>query len=189
MLTATVLETVAGILVGGAGSRMGGAAKGLLVAPTGEPIVVRLRQIFADLGLSCVLVGRRAEYVALGLDVLDDDPAGIGPLGGLCALLRHARGRYAITVACDLPFLTRDLVARLAAHPPGMAVAARRAEGWEPMLARYDATRALPIAERRAREGCTSLRDLLEELGALPLELTPGEERALVDWDSPEDRR
>jgi molybdenum cofactor guanylyltransferase len=181
--------TRGGILVGGAGSRMGGAAKGLLPAPSGEPIVARMRQILADLEVSCVLVGRRAEYAGLGLEMLDDDPPGIGPLGGLCALLRHAQGGYAIAVACDMPFVTRALVARLLAAPPSIAVAARTAGGWEPMLARYDAARALPIAERRAREGRASLRDLLDELGAERLELSVAEARALVDWDSPEDRR
>jgi molybdopterin-guanine dinucleotide biosynthesis protein A len=163
---------------------MGGVPKGLLIHE-GDALVFRLRRIFADLGVPTVLVGRRPEYVSTGLEIVDDDPPGIGPLGGLCALLRRAEGGVAIVVACDMPFVTTDLVARLLDAPAAAAVAPRLDGRWEPMLARYDAHAALPIALRRARDRETSLQGLLDELGAEPLPLLAGEERALVDWDEP----
>ena len=85
---------LAGVFVGGAGSRMGGVAKGLLRAPDGQPSVVRTVRMLSALGIPCGLVGAHAAYaeVAKELDVpvVADVPVGIGPLGGLVGLLQHA---------------------------------------------------------------------------------------------------
>src|SRR5512140_2393706 len=174
---------LAGIFVGGASSRMGGRAKGLLPSPDGPPIVDRWRGLFQTLGIPCVLVGRRAEYAGVPLEVLDDAPAGIGPLGGLVALLAHARGRarYALAVGCDMPLVSAELVGRILAAPDAAAVAPRVNERWEPMLARYDVARAHPIAQARARGDARgrSLQGLLDELAAAPLVLHPGDEALL----------
>lgn len=98
---------------------MGGVAKGLLPAPdTGEPLVVRLRHKAESLGLRCVLVGQAPAYAGLGLPMLADEPPGIGPLGGLRALLAAAAGAPVLALACDLPFVSRELIGRLAALRP-----------------------------------------------------------------------
>ena len=83
-----------GIFVGGASRRMNGHPKGLLPCePGGETIVGRLVRIVQALELPVVLVGQHEAYRPLGLPMLADQPPGVGPLGGLCALLRHAQGR------------------------------------------------------------------------------------------------
>lgn len=180
-------SVLAGVLVGGASSRMHGSPKGLLPSPDGAPIVQRTCTILGVLRIPCVLVGRSAAYATLGLTELDDEPAGIGPLGGLIALLRRAGDGWAVAIACDMPLVTPALVGRLVGAPDAAAVAPKIGGVWQPMFARYDAKLALPIAVRRAGEGRRSLQGLLDELGARELELAPGEERALVDWDTPSD--
>lgn len=184
---------LAGIFVGGASVRMGGLAKGLLASPDGPRIVDRWRGLFEAARIPCMLVGRRPEYVGVPLETLDDAPTGIGPLGGVLALLLHARAsaRYAITVGCDMPYVSEGLVGRLVAAPDATAVAPKIGGRWEPMLARYDVERALPIVEARARsqsEGARSMRGLLDALGAQQLSLAPDEEKLLDDWDEPADR-
>lgn len=181
---------VAGIFVGGAASRMGGRAKGLLVAPSGETIVARFRAMLEARGMPCVLVGppaRTAAYREIGLSVLADAGGIEGPLGGLVALLEHAHGGRAVTVACDMPYVGDGLVDRLLCAPPAPVVAPRREGRWEPFLARWDAAIVLPIARRCAAVGMRSLSRLIDAAGGRELPLSPAEAEELRDWDSPED--
>ena len=180
---------LAGVFVGGAGKRMGGVAKGLLVAPSGETLVARWQSLLARVGTDVVLVGARGEYAHLGLPMLDDDPPGVGPLGGLAALLGRAGARPALAVACDMPFVGEALLRRPLAAPPAPGVAPRRDGRWEPLLARYDAARVLPVVRAHLAQGRHALQGALDAAGAVELALVLGELAELRDWDTPEDVR
>jgi molybdenum cofactor guanylyltransferase len=185
-------SVVAGIFVGGGSTRMGGRPKGLLLAPSGETLVARWKGLFASLSIPCLLVGERARsaYASAGLEVLDDARAAddLGPLGGLLALLEHAGERAAIAVACDMPFVSAELVRRLAeARATAPAIAARREGRWEPFFARYDAKAALPIALEHADARRGSLQALLDAALAEELTMSDAEHAELRDWDAPED--
>ena len=180
---------VVGVFVGGAASRYGGVPKGLLSAPSGEQsLVARLASIAQSLGLDVVLVGEHPAYATLGLPTLRDVPGARGPLGGLAALLEYAGERPAIALACDLPHVTRDLLARLASAPSAAVVAARRAERWEPLFARYAPLLCLDSVRAAISQQRFALQSLLTDLGARVLPLSPDEECLLHDWDSPADR-
>ena len=188
------MTVLVGIFVGGRARRMGGIAKGLLVAPGGdEPIVSRLARLAREAYPSSrvVLVGDNAAYAGLGLQALADAPMGVGPLGGLCALLDAAdreRAGAAVALACDLPFVSGALLARLSAERLDADALAPRPGGvWQPLFARY-APGPASIAGRAALEaGERSLYRVLERLGerTAELELSPEEEAALTDWDEP----
>jgi molybdopterin-guanine dinucleotide biosynthesis protein A len=183
-----------GLFVGGRGSRFGGAAKGNLRLASGLRLIERLvgvaRGALPEAPL--VLVGRRPEYADLGLETLADAPAGIGPLGGLRALIAHAaaEGRAgAIALACDLPFVTTELVQRLAIETPDAELFAPREAGiWHALAARY-AVRALPAIDAAIAAGEHSLQKLFVRVGsgAAPLLVEGDELEALRDWDSPGD--
>jgi len=183
-----------GVFVGGRGSRMGGAAKGLLALPSGERLLDRLLgEAHAALPeASTILVGAAAAYASFALGALDDDPPGIGPLGGLTALLAHAQGTghdAVLALACDLPFVSRTLLSRLSMAAPGaLAVAPRRDGRWEPLCARY-AVAALPLAREAVSEKRHSLQSLFARFAqqASELSLSDSEQRELFDWDTPED--
>lgn len=186
-------QAVCGILVGGRARRMGGTPKGLLEAEAGVPIVQKLRAACAALGARVLLVGdaaSRAPYAGEVADGIDDDPRAEGPLAGLLSLLANARdgeGR-AVALACDMPFVTESALGRLLTDPSDAAVLApRRGSTWEPFFARYDAPRVLPLALSAAQRGRFALQALLEEARAEAFAMSADEERALVDWDTPED--
>ncbi len=164
-----------------------GSAKGLLVID-GRPLLARLLDVCAAAGFKPVLVGRRAEYANYTQwPVVPDSPAGIGPAGGLGALLDFA-SEPVIAVACDMPFVTGDLLARLRDEAPAAAALAPQREGrWEPLCARYDAARVAPLLRARVARNQLGLQGLLQEAGAQTLALRADEERALVDWDTPAD--
>ena len=181
-------RVIAGVFIGGRGSRMGGAVKGLLAAPGGEvTLVERWRRMLAALGVEVVLAGQHVAYASLGLEMIADEPPGIGPLGGLVGLLRRAGTARALAFACDMPFVSARLVGRLIAAPPAAVIAPRRGDHWEPLCARYDAPRVLPHALRRVAAKEHRLQPLLDEVGAVALSPEPGDDRELHDWDAPGD--
>jgi molybdopterin-guanine dinucleotide biosynthesis protein A len=169
---------------------MGGRAKGLIASPEGPPIVERWERLLRDLGHDVVLVGAHDAYAHLPVERIADEPPGIGPLGGLVALLRRAAGSRVLALACDMPYVSRGLVERLAGEAADAPILAPRREArWEPLFARYDATLVLPLAvsQTHPASGSRSLQRLLDLAGAVEMPLSPVEQRELDDWDSPGD--
>jgi molybdenum cofactor guanylyltransferase len=187
-----------GIFVGGRGSRMGGVAKGLLKAPDSEATLVeRLRAELASAlpDAEVVLVGAAEAYTALGLAAVNDEPPGVGPIGGLIGLLAHAERRGAeqvLALACDLPRIGGELLRRLVneVHGAGALVTAQ-GEIRNPLIARYAVARTLPEVRKALGSGQRSLQAVLDRLGndAVTLRLTELEAATLDDWDTPDDMR
>lgn len=189
----TGAPAILAIFVGGASSRMGGAPKGRLAAPdTGEPLVDKLVRLGREAALEPVLVGDASAYADLapGVPRLADDPPGVGPLGGLVAALVHAGARPVVAVACDMPFVTADVLRAIALHPSDAAVVAPRLgreAPFETLLARYDPSRVLPAARAAIAEGRRSLQALLATLEVFSVEPDEALRQAAIDWDEPAD--
>ena len=185
-----VEHAVLGVLVGGRSRRMGGRPKGLLEAPGGgETLVERLAREGRAAGLEPVLVGEAAAYASVAPDVqrLADDPPGVGPLGGLAALLAHAGDRDAIAVGCDMPYVDAAILRRLVGDPRDAGVLAARRDGrWEPLLARYRARHVHPALTAALAEGVRSFQELFARLDVAELPVDEALSRALADWDAPD---
>jgi len=182
---------------------MQGRPKGLLLAPreadgSRTTILERTIALARELVLArarresgeVVLVGRAEAYAATGVRAIEDHAAaaGEGPLAGLAGLLDHARGATVIAVACDMPYLTRAMLASLASYAPDAAAVAPRQDGkWSALFARYDSRRAAPAAVALLASGVRSVQPLLDVCGARELPLSPEERAALRDWDRPGD--
>jgi molybdopterin-guanine dinucleotide biosynthesis protein A len=189
---------VAGIFVGGRGSRLGGIAKGLLKAPDSETTLVeRLLQQLAHAApdAETVLVGNAEAYASLRQRSIADEPSGIGPLGGLLGLLSYARARgytTALVLACDLPRLDAAIIMRLLNDSPDAhAVVAEQAGVRNPLIARYATEPSLLAARHVLQDGQRSLQAVLEllEPHVACLRLSAAEAAVLGDWDEPQDMR
>lgn len=189
------MSVVVGIFVGGAGSRMGFVAKGLLAAPASNQSL--LARLLGVCGVALpevvpVLVGRKAAYSDFGLTELDDDPAGIGPIGGFRALLKHAERAHAervLALACDLPYLDEATILRLNL-PLNRAARVPFVNGkWQPLAAAYAPTLTLAAVEKTIARDQRALMRVLDELGDA-VEKIEGDEHfanTLRDWDTPQD--
>ena len=180
-----------GIFIGGAAKRMGGYPKGLLPIAgaepgTVEPIVLCLRRLAESVNLDTVLVGKHAAYQHLGIPHLGDEPEGIGPMGGLRALLLAAKGREVIALACDMPLVSKQILERLVAVDLTAAdVAAVQTEPGAPLesfLARYRPTVRSHL-EQAIASGEHSLQRVLRGLRVKTLLLSEEERRVAQDWD------
>ena len=96
---------------------MGGVQKALLRAPdTGEALIARLVRLGREAGHDLVLLGAADIGAAVSGVPQLPDAAEIGPLAALQSLLAYAGERDALCLACDMPFVTAELLAKLASE-------------------------------------------------------------------------
>lgn len=118
-------------------------------------------------------------YGDLGLPIITDDPAHVGPIGGLRAALRHRLAQHGTgwiaLASCDLVRPKRDWLDTLhqAMRAEGPPAAAFYADRWEPMPALYH-TDLLPRIEQQLTGRAHSLQQLLDASGACRVDLPAG---------------
>lgn len=130
-----------------------------------------------------------------GTRVIPDRTVGKGPLGGLEAALREARARGhdgVLLLACDLPMVTSEMLAKVAGALSGSPAAApsRGSGGIEPLCAAYS-LETLAAVERRLSSDDLSLHALFRDVGGqvVPAEDLGARGTELVNVNTPEDRR
>jgi molybdenum cofactor guanylyltransferase len=155
----------AAILAGGRARRFAGADKSTL--RVGRATILE-RQLDALEGLAdrvFVVAGDSEPFAAHGLQVVPDRLPDAGALGGIYTALVEAEGSQVLVLACDLPFVTRPLLARLAseAREPFDAVVPRTRDGWQPLCAVY-ARRLADTVRREIESGHLKIQDLFEAI-------------------------
>lgn len=148
------MNSIAGfILVGGASSRMGTDKASLLLE--GRTFVQRIAEELLAVTDSVTLVGRDSRNLQPNLPQAPDVYENWGALGGVHAALSASQAPWSLIVACDLPFVTAGLFARLAALREGFeAVAAIQKDGRpQPLAALYRKDPCLVCADRLIKSG------------------------------------
>ncbi len=170
---------LAAVLAGGAGTRLGGAKA--LIDLGGRPLVAYPLDAIEAAGLEAVIVAKaEASLPDLGLPVLIEAPEPRHPLLGVVTALREARARPVLSCPCDMPFVTPELIERLAAAPGTTTV--QSGGRLHPLLARYE-QESLPALERALEQGLSATA-AVEGLSAAILEAT---ERETFNVNTPED--
>lgn len=106
------MEVEGFILAGGASSRMGEDKSRLRLG--GLTFVESAARSLRAITPRVSVVSSRSGAESHGLPVVRDLRAGLGALGGLHAALSSCGAEWAAVLACDLPFVTGELLARLA---------------------------------------------------------------------------
>lgn len=99
------------VLAGGRSSRMG-RDKALLPVLE-KTLVEHVAQIVHQVVGNVTVVGPRARYGHLALDLIEDIHPDMGPLGGIHTALAHSRAEWNLVVACDMPAMTADFLSWL----------------------------------------------------------------------------
>ena len=123
------------VLCGGVSRRMG--SDKALVVVDGVAMAQRMASVLADAGCHPVVAigGDRDALTAMGLDCVDDEFPGEGPLGGILTALAH--GAPAMVVACDLPRLAMPTVRAVIMALGEHEVAVARTDRAEPLCAAW----------------------------------------------------
>lgn len=142
------------VLCGGAGRRVGGADKPLLVWE-GRPLIEHVLDRFqADTAVTLVSANRNFErYERYGRVVTDETPGHPGPLAGISAGLQACATEWLLACPGDMPRLPADLLRRLsqAIETEGAifaAAASRTTQGLEPLPALLHKSLAETLAQR-----------------------------------------
>lgn len=125
------------IQAGGQSSRMG-RDKGLVML-NDKRMIEHVLDAVAGLGDETLVTTNNPDgYGYLGLPMLGDDEPGAGALPGLRTALRGANGDYMLIVACDMPFLNRELLAFIIDQRDGADVVVPKWDGrFQPTHALY----------------------------------------------------
>lgn len=182
------MQRSAAILAGGRATRFGGRDKSALVVDR-QPILDRqLAQLALVPNLIEVLiVGGTATRD--GARRVPDVVPGSGPLGGIHSALTHARGDAVCCLACDMPYVSAALVARLFDElDAGGAdiVVPRTDRGYHPLCAIYTRACLDPIAKRLAERKLKVL-DLFADVRSRVVTLVNDDVRLVVNVNTPED--
>ena len=165
---------VSGVIqAGGKSTRMGGLPKALLELG-GRRIIERVVDAIAPAVDDLLIVTNTPElYAFLGIAMVPDVHPDHGSLGGIFSGLAAAPGDAAFTVACDMPFLHRD-VARLVVEraDQGDVVIPRVGDQLETLHAVYGKT-CLHHIEARVRQGRLRITGFFEEVRVV--EIAEGE--------------
>jgi molybdopterin-guanine dinucleotide biosynthesis protein A len=133
-----------------------------LVELGGRPLPAWVLAAALEAGLEPVVVAKPGSPLPpLDAPVWPEPEQPVHPLTGIIAALERAGPRGVVALACDMPFVTPELIARLEARfgvaaPPGEAFPARYAPSALPVL-RAGLAREAP------------LRDVLAELAVVDL--------------------
>lgn len=163
----------------------------------GEPLILRPLRVLREVCQEVIVVHggpeiRNALEGIVGGAILVPDEE-IGPLGGLAAGLRIARGRWVAVAPCDAPLLSSDLYTELLSKVQGLDGAVAMVAGREtPVVAIYRRETTLTAAAECLRQGERAMHRLLSRLclayvDEATLQRMPWGLDCLLDVDTPRD--
>lgn len=189
----TTQTTLAVVLAGGDGRRMGGSKPLRRLGAT--TLVANALALAHGYCRTVAVAVRHPDQLAGAADaaLLIDLPGLEGPLGGLAAALEYARRRAVprvLTLPCDAPRLPRDLRARLEAaldgEGPAQVAVAASGDRLHPTCALWR-TDSLAALSAYAASGGRSLKGLAGELCMAIVAWDPGDADPFANANTPDE--
>lgn len=141
-----------------------GKDKGL-VQLAGKALIEHQLAVIEGMGDEVLITTNHPDnYEYLGVRLVSDNEPGLGALNGLLTALKAAQGDHVLALACDLPFIHRELLLhllRLAAE--GDVVIPLRGGEYEPLHAVYDRS-CIPHIQRALTAGQKRMASFFPEV-------------------------
>jgi len=132
------LSSITGVVLAGGQSRRMGKDKRFLEW-NGQTFLDRVCGILKDIFEEVIVVGALQDYDCSHLSVryVTDSIPGKGSMGGLYTGLMESTELFSFVVACDMPFLNKDVIRRLCSQPESDVAIVKLPTGVQPLHARY----------------------------------------------------
>ena len=182
-------EKIAGlIMTGGKNSRMGGEIK--LFLKVGEKTFFqKIMEAMDGIPEIYLSVNTPEPYEKLGLPMVIDEIAGIGPMGGLLSAMRKIDAEALLVVASDMPFVSQEIIGELIKtwekEQKCCVVRTLYDKKVHPLLAIYPRS-ILPIVENRVKEENYRMMSVIQEAGVQYVDLGE-DDQSTVNVNSRED--
>ncbi|MBZ4686509.1 MAG: molybdenum cofactor guanylyltransferase [Clostridia bacterium] len=186
-----MLDKTAVILAGGKNSRMNYRNKSFLEYE-GLKFIERIIKEVSGYREIIIVSNNPSQYDYLGVKVVKDIIPGHGPLSGIHAGLINAQYHHSLVVACDMPFVKKDLLEYLGEIAEGYdVVVPKTGQYLQPLCAVYGKG-CLPSIERFLENNTHKIIEFYPEVNvryAEDEELTrfKGYERIFKNINTPED--
>lgn len=138
------------ILAGGCSRRIG--RNKALISFQGRPLIQRIVERVTPIASEIIIIAHQTkDYEFLNLPVVGDKIPGAGVLGGLFTALAVAVSPFVLVLACDIPFVNKDLIQtelELIQAEVADVVIAESKIGLEPLHAVYRRDTCLPYVRQ-----------------------------------------
>lgn len=126
-----------------------GQDKGLVLlnnTPLIEHVLTRLSGLADE---TLITTNHSEKYEYLNIPLAADKNPGAGALTGLQTALESARGEYVFVIACDMPFVSRDLAINIISlGPKADAIIPYLEDRYQPLHALYHRDNCLPAIKQ-----------------------------------------
>ena len=184
-----ISDCTALILAGGDSRRMGQDKAALLLEGLSllDRVTATMRQSFSK-----VIVSVRQPREGVESPQVCDEQIDAGPLAGLVAGMAQVDTPWVFAVACDMPFVTEEVVRGLAALRDQRQAVVPVIDGHSQPLAAFYAASALEAMRASLASGDRSLRGVLRrldvrEVSEAELRVLDPQLRSFFDLDTPQD--
>ncbi len=159
-----IINGVSGVILAGGKSRRYGKNKAL-VDIDGIPLIQRVLGVMKSLFPSVILITNTPEtYAFLDIPMYEDKIKGLGPLGGIFTALGVIPENAGFFVACDMPFLNRDLIRYLVAVRQDFDVVVPNLSGMFESLHALYTIKCLPEIEKLIHAGMYQTIQLFQKV-------------------------
>jgi len=185
-----MIEDCTALILAGGESRRMGQDKATLVLD-GKTLLAHVTTTMQAV-FPRVIVSVRQLRSGVDVSQVCDEQPGNGPLAGLIAGLAQADTPWVFAVACDMPFVTKAVVERLAAARGGHQAVVPMVGGYAQPLSAFYAANTLGTMRTVLAEGDRSMRRILQKLDTCyvdeaDLRAADPQLRSFFDLDTPQD--
>ncbi len=181
-----------GVILAGGSNRRFPVLKGFMEI-NGERVIERnLRLLGGLFSRVAISTNRPDAYFYTGAELLGDLYPSTGPIVGICSSLVASGADSVFVIACDMPFVRKEVVELIIAGTGGADVVVCEYEGMlHPLLGSYSKG-LIGLMEERILSGRTELLGFLDEIDCrvittMELKQTGEDGKSFVNINTPED--